>query len=530
MKTHQISFKDTGYFSELICDYLEEKNELRPFYSNATSFKGFEKQIKEKSSFALAKRKVLINSLVKQHEHLELSEKTTKNIQLLIEETTFTVTTGHQLNLFTGPLYFLYKIISTLNLTQQLKKHFPSYNFVPVYWMATEDHDFDEINFFNSKDAKIQWEKDVSGGVGRLKLDGFESVIKRFESNLNSSLNAKFLMDLIKTAYLEHSNLAEATRYIVNELFSEYGLVIIDGDDVALKKEFIPIVKEELVYKSSFAKVTNTNEELKDLGYPIQVNPREINLFYLKNNLRERIVYEKNLYKVNNTNIEFSEAEILKEVAIHPERFSPNVILRPVYQETILPNLCYIGGGGELAYWLQLKAYFNAIKLPFPILKLRNSALLVNKKQLKKLKKLNIDLNEIFLKQVTLIDKRIKEISEVKIDFTEQKQFLMNQFTELKEIAKKTDYSFLGAVNAQEAKQLKGLKNLEKRLLKAQKRKLSDEVNRIKIIQDELFPKQSLEERYRNFSEYYLILGKDLIPMLIEALNPSEDYFTIIEY
>ena len=318
--------------------------------------------------------------------------------------------------------------------------------------------------------------------------------------------------------------------YAVNELFGDYGLVIIDGDDKALKNEFKPIIKEELLNKTSFSQVNNTNEQLQSLGYPIQVNPREINLFYLKESLRGRIVYENNIYKVNNTNIQFSEDEILKELNAYPERFSPNVILRPVYQEIILPNLCYIGGGGELAYWLQLKSYFDTLELQFPILKLRNSVMLAEKRQLEKLSRLNVQLNEIFLKQGMLIDKKVKEISEVKIDFTGQKQFLMNQFEQLKEIAKKTDYSFTGAVNAQEAKQLKGLDNLEKRLLKAQRRKLSDEVNRIKILQDELFPRQSLEERYRNFSEYYLKIGKDFIPMLLEALNPMEDCFTIIEY
>lgn len=529
MKVHQISFKETGYFSRLICDYLEGKNDLQPFYSSPATLEGFKNQIEEKS-FSTSKRKVLVNSLVNQSEQLNLSDETSKNLQLLAHKNTFTIVTGHQLNLFTGPLYFLYKIVSTINLTKKLKKQFPKSNFVPVYWMATEDHDFDEINYFNVSNSKIQWQKEVSGAVGRLKLEDFESVVENFETQLNGSINSTYLVELIKKSYLNHSNLTDATKYLVNELFGDYGLVIIDGDDKALKNEFKPIIKEELLNKTSFSQVNNTNEQLQSLGYPIQVNPREINLFYLKESLRERIVYENNIYKVNNTNIQFSEDEILKELNAYPERFSPNVILRPVYQEIILPNLCYIGGGGELAYWLQLKSYFDTLELQFPILKLRNSVMLAEKRQLEKLSRLNVQLNEIFLKQGMLIDKKVKEISEVKIDFTGQKQFLMNQFEQLKEIAKKTDYSFTGAVNAQEAKQLKGLDNLEKRLLKAQRRKLSDEVNRIKILQDELFPRQSLEERYRNFSEYYLKIGKDFIPMLLEALNPMEDCFTIIEY
>ena len=324
---------------------------------------------------------------------------------------------------------------------------------------------------------------------------------------------------------MNHTNLTDATRYLVNELFGEYGLVIIDGDNSVLKKEFSPNIKEELLNNISFKEVSKTSKKLAE-NYNIQVNPREINLFYLKDNLRERIIFENSKYKINNTAIVFSKDEILNELNKFPERFSPNVIMRPLYQEIILPNLCYIGGGGELAYWFQLKNYFSQVKTPFPILLLRNSALLISKKQLIKLNK----LNEVFYKHQDLINKKVKEISKIEIDFSEQKSFLQQQFIALKELAKQTDSSFVGAVNAQEKKQLNGLDNLEKRLLKAQKRKLSDIVTRIESLQNQLFPNKSLEERTVNFSEIYLELGSDLIPMLFEALQPLKLEFTVIEY
>jgi len=314
----------------------------------------------------------------------------------------------------------------------------------------------------------------------------------------------------------------------VNELFGEYGLVIIDGDDTQLKQQFIPIIKDELLNNISFKEVSNTNSELGK-NYKIQVNPREINLFYLKDNLRERIIFEDNSFKVNNTTLAFSKDELLEEVTNYPERFSPNVIMRPLFQETILPNLCYIGGGGELAYWFQLKDYFKTVDTPFPILLLRNSVLLASGKQLLKSDKLTISLEELFVKQEYLIAKKVKEISKIEIDFSEQKKHLEQQFINLKELAKQTDISFLGAVNAQEKKQLNGISNLEKRLLKAQKRKLSDVVERIIKLQNELFPNQSLEERTRNFSEIYLELGSEFIPMLLETLEPLKLQFSVIE-
>ena len=202
--------------------------------------------------------------------------------------------------------------------------------------------------------------------------------------------------------------------------------------------------------------------------------------------------------------------------------------MRPLYQEVILPNLCYIGGGGELAYWFQLKAFFNKLQVPFPILLLRNSALIQTEKQSVKLQKLNISKEDIFLKRDTLINKKVREVSNIDIDFSLQKKHLTQQFEDLYKLAEQTDKSFLGAIKAQEIKQLKGLDNLEKRLLKAQKRKLSEQVSRMVAIQNELFPNGSLQERNTNFSEFYLEYGDSLISKLIENLKPLKGEFIIL--
>jgi len=525
-----IPFIKTGYFSKTVCDYLDKNEKIAPFYNNFPDLNGFKKQIDTKRmSFrqSQATRNLLVSSISDQYKNTKTSHKTQQNIQSLLKENTFTVTTGHQLNLFTGPLYFLYKIVSTINLTKRLKAEFPKDNFVPVYWMATEDHDFEEINYFNFNGKKISWDRESNGGVGRLSTEGLKEVLKVFSKELGTSTNAIFLAKLFKEAYLEHKNLTDATRYLTNELFGEYGLVIIDGDDRELKKQFIPFVADELSNQTSFKTVSETISALEK-NYKVQVNPREINLFYLTDEIRERIILEDGVYKVNNTNIFWTKEEILKHLSEVPERFSPNVIMRPLYQEVILPNLCYIGGGGELAYWLELKSYFEEIKMPFPILLLRNSALIVSDKQIQKLDRLNISLEEIFLKQQDIINKKIKEISNIEIDFSKQRLFLEKQFSDLEVIAKQTDKSFVGAVKAQQKKQLNGLDNLEKRLLKAEKRRHRELTERIKLVQDQLFPNQSLEERQRNFSEYYLEYGEQLIPKLIDTLKPLKGEFSIL--
>lgn len=508
-------------------DYLNQQSNLQSLYNHFPTIENFEKQLIEKQqNYNSNTREILVSVLKKQYEALSVSELTKQNIALLSKENTFTITTGHQLNLFTGPLYFLYKIISTINLTKELKSKYPNYNFVPIYWMATEDHDFEEINYFNFKGKKFQWNRESSGPVGRLSTEGLNEFLTVFEKELGSGTNADAIKKLFKDAYANNDSLANATRHLANELFGSYGLVILDADNSALKTEFVPYIKEELLRQTTNKSVLESIKKVKE--YPIQVNPREINLFYIEDNLRERILFENGKYKINNTKIEFSENGILELVSKSPEKFSPNVLLRPLYQEIILPNLCYIGGGGEIAYWLELKATFGAFKCTFPILLLRNSALLVTQKQAEKATKLGLTWMDLFTKQEELINRKVLEISEIPIDFSTQKDFLKQQFSNLYAIANQTDKSFLGAVKAQETKQIKGLENLEKRLLKAQKKKYVAELERIVDLQNELFPNQSLQERKANFSEFYLESGKALIEKLVAELKPLEFNFTIL--
>tara|TARA_B100001750_G_scaffold248623_1_gene282841 strand:+ start:52948 stop:54705 length:1758 start_codon:yes stop_codon:yes gene_type:complete len=529
-----LPFDRTGYFTDLICDYISEKETISSLYNRYPRLENFEAQIREKATnYPDAHRDTLYTVLQDQYRGFEVSQETETHIRKLKEPITFTVVTGHQLNLFTGPLYFLYKIVSTINLTLELKKAYPKYNYVPVYWMATEDHDFDEINYFNFKGKKIQWNKKdgQAGAVGHFSTEGLDEVFETFADQLGNSANANHLKMLFQEAYLEHDNLAKATRYLANELFAEHGLVIVDGDDKRLKKLLIPYAQKDIFENLSFQKVSGTVKGIENLepSYGIQVNPREINYFYLKEGLRSRIVFQDDRFHVLDSELQFTREELEREINEHPERFSPNVIARPLYQEVILPNLCYIGGGGEIAYWLQLKEMFAAMNVTFPMLLLRNSALIITEKQNGKLKKMNLSVQDIFLKRSSFINKKIREISNIDIDFQPQKRLLEEQFKALYDLAGQTDKSFLGAVKAQEVKQKKGLDNLEKRLLKAQKRKLEDHVTRMTEIQNELFPNQSLQERNVNFSELYLELGKELLPLLMKSLHPLQLEFSIIK-
>jgi bacillithiol biosynthesis cysteine-adding enzyme BshC len=527
MANTTFDFTDIPFFNSLVKDYLS--GELSSdFYGEEADLEGFKNQI-ENIQFSKSKREVLVTSLKKQYKGFS-SEMTINQIASLSRENTYTITTGHQLNLATGPLYFLYKIAHVISLSEYLNTQFTNCHFVPVYWMATEDHDFAEINHFFSEGKKFVWESEQEGAVGRFSTKGTASVInallRQYPSTpFNDELNA-----LLVSAYQERS-LSEATRKLVHQLFGDKGLVVIDADCKDLKGLAKDLWLKELEGGFSAALVEEQNARLETKGYPIQVNPREINLFYLEENKRIRIIKEDtNTYSLADQSIRWTKRDLLDEVQTHPERISPNVLLRPLYQETILPNLAYIGGGGELSYWLQLKTTFESVNLRFPILIARNSFLLVDQKTVKKSKALDLDWIHFFKSKDALINFEIRRVSNIDLDFTPAHQLLEDQFIRLRKIASETDKSFEGAVNAQEKKQKKGLQQLEKRLLKAQKRVLSDHVSRIAELYDVIKPLGGYQERIENFSYFYNLQGKALIEKLVRESVSIQGKFIVLEW
>ena len=528
--THCLNYRDTGYFSKLICDYLDQDSVLKPFYNRFPNLENFKDQIEEKNSFSAENRQVLVDALQEQYSELSNasnSSKSLENIKLLADGKTFTVTTGHQLNLFTGPLYFLYKIVSTINLSRELKKTYPEYNFVPVYWMATEDHDFQEINFINLYGGRLRWEREEGGPVGRFSTKGIDPIIDELQEHLGPGTFAKKLCKMLRSAYSSGKTLTEATRYLVHHLFGENGLVIIDGDSAQLKALMQPHFKKELLQEFAHDRVEGTSSKLEELYFQ-QVHPRGINLFYIKDGLRERIEKREDRWYVLGTELEFSEEEILAELENHPERFSPNVILRPLYQEVILPNLAYIGGGGELAYWFQLKDMFDAFKVPFPMLMLRNSVLWVSAKEKGKLEEMGLKVEDLFKPLHEVKKNFVKEHAPVDTELTPYEQKLQQMFDELEDVAHLTDKSMLGAVNAQRQKQLNGLENLKKKLIRAEKRRKSDQMEKLERVYYSLFPKGNLQERHDNLSVYYAEHGSALIQQLFESLDPLDFRFRVV--
>ncbi len=530
MKKSRVAFAETNQFSSLIDDYLSGKPALKPFYNFSSEIDAYEKVIESRRNFS-CNRKQLAESLLSQYEFLngntdEGSLRVLSSIGLLENENTFTVTTGHQLNIFTGPLFSIYKIATTIKLARELKSKFSDYNFIPVFWMASEDHDLDEINHTKIFGKEVKWDKHAGGAVGRMDTVGMKEVLSGVSEILGTT-NRGF--ELFEKAYLDSATLAEATRKIMHGLFSEYGLVVIDGDDASLKSLFIAEMRDELLGQKTFASVKLTTEKLSKLHKTL-VQPREINLFYLAAGSRERIVRDdENNFRILNSERVFTESEILSELKNHPENFSPNVILRTMYQEKILPNLAYIAGPGELSYWLQFKDAFTSAGIFYPAVVLRNCFLIIEKSSASKLAKLGISVSELFKSTDFLILKVLENSSEIPISTNGITDFIQKAFHDLATSWEVLDASLVSSVEAEKQKTLKGISALEEKARRALKRKNELIVNQVKNLKEKLFPDGGLQERTENFLPYYCRAGKDFIREIVEHTDPFEKQFVVLE-
>lgn len=529
MECNFIPFDKTGYFSKTILDYIHQKPELTKFYAHSPEISSFRNAINAKINHPID-RTILVNQLKKRYStyNLSPSEKTSKNLRLLLSENTFTVTTGHQLSIFGGPLYTIYKIITTINLAKKLKEAYPENDFVPVYWLASEDHDFEEVNHLNIYNKKLIWEDNTPGACGEINTNNLSAIIQELKSLIGTQTNAEELIAIIENSYGDNKSLSEATFQFIFRLMDEHGLLIIEPHDKELKKLFIPIIKKDIIEQNSFREIIKTNVELESLGQEVQVNPREINFFYLDKTLRERIILEDNVYKVLNTAIHFTKEELLQEIENNPHKFSPNVALRPIYQESILPNLAYVGGPGESIYWLQLKSSFEYYNIPFPVIMQRNSALIVDELSKKRLNNLEINLEDIFTDFNQLIKNFVENKSDNELKLDEEKNQIDAIFSELEEKVKLIDPTLVAVVSAEKTKTINTFSGLESKISKAEKRKFEIEISQIEKIKEKLFPNGSLQERHDNLIPYYLKYGKDFFQILSLHFNPFTNQFIIL--
>ena len=523
----KIPYKQTGSFSRLVLDYLDGTASLKEFYNYLPDAEGLKKATADRKNFPV-NRKVLVEVLSEQYKDLEKSDKLKANIDELLSENTFTVCTAHQPNIFTGHLYFIYKILHAVKLTAELSELMPDKKFVPVYYMGTEDADLEELGEVHINGTKYHWKTTQTGAVGRMLIDkNFLEIIDAIAGQLSSEKYGDEIVSAIRNFYTEGTRLETATFHFVHSLFNKYGLVILLPDNKKLKQEFALVVMKEIAEQFSQKAVATTVSGFP-AEYKVQAAGREINLFYLKDNTRERIEQDANGFTIANSDLKFTNDAFAQELQKHPERFSPNVILRPVFQEMILPDVAFIGGGGELAYWLELKNVFEEANAFFPALVLRNSFALINKNTADNIQKLGFKPTDFFKSEIQLNEMLVRRETALQLDLKEEKEALKSVYDKIKTEASAIDNTLSNHVHALLTQATNRINILEKKMLKAEKKKFEAQQRQIRKIKSVLYPEGVLQERSDNILDYIARYGNNFIDTLYKNSDGSAQSFTLL--
>ncbi len=523
-----LPYSQTGSFSKIVLDYVDCSKDLKEFYEHEVNLDGIKASIKKRKQFT-TNRQLLVDQLKVQYKNLSGCDEVKANIDMLSKENTFTICTAHQPNIFTGHLYFIYKILHTIKIAGNLKKLLPEYDFIPVFFMGSEDADLNELDHVTVDGKKYKWETKQKGAVGRMKIDDkLIQLIDAISGRVTVEKYGHEIIEVLRNCFKKNSTIEEATFLLVHHLFQNYGLVVLLPDNPAYKKELHSIFEDDLFNNTPSEIVSKTSKKLLK-KYKVQAHPREINLFYLKDDIRNRIVEVKDRFVVHNTDLVFTKEELQNELNQFPERFSPNVILRGLFQEIILPNIAFAGGGGELAYWLELKDLFTHYKAPFPVLILRNSFLLIEEKCKKLMQKLNIEPTELFKGQENLLNKIVTKQSNHPLQLENEKVKIEGVYLEIKNIVNAIDSTLGQHTEALQQRTLKTLSALEKKMLRVEKRKFTDTKNQLSKIFNSLFTEGTLQERTENFILYYAKWGSGFLDTIYENSLTLEQKFCVIE-
>lgn len=519
-----LSYAETQRFSPLVCDLLADAPSLREHVVHRPDPAGLRAAATQRR-FDPAARAALVTALRRQYSGIPLQDAVAANLNALEEEGTLTVTTGHQLCLFTGPLYVPFKLLNAIRLARTLSAELGR-SVVPVHWMATEDHDRAEIDHAWFGAHKVQWPGASGGAVGRMMLDGIGPVLEEVSQLLGHGPDAAWLKAELNACYRPDRTLAEATRRFVDALFGRFGLLVLDGDEPALKQLFAPIMQEELLNQVTHRAVAYANGKLA-VNYGLQAHAREINLFHLRPGHRSRIVLEGDRYRALDGGPTWSAEELLVDVQVRPQDFSPNVLLRPVYQETVLPNIAYIGGGGELAYWMQLRWLFQGLQVPMPAVLLRTSAAFLPSKLMRLWEAEGLSVSDLFQP----LDAVQAKVAIAQASFTtevDQERSQLNAvYDGLLARASQVDPTLNGAVEARRKKALQGLDHLGTRFVRVAKRQQRTTLDRMARVHEALFPGGGLQERRDGVLPMLAAQGPALLDALLDQLDPLDVRFSL---
>jgi len=518
MKHLSFQYADTGLFSKLVLDYLKGEPQLRKLYAHKPDWEGIAESIKKREAFP-TNRSVLVKVLQEQYASISDNTVSASQIDHLKHENCFTVCTAHQPNLFTGPIYVFYKIIHAIKLADELNQRFPDKRFIPVYYMGSEDADLDELGFSHTENQTLRWNTKQKGAVGRMVVDdALLELMKSWYETTRHQLHAEEVFVSIENIFVKGKSIQQASFELIHHWFGDKGILVLIPDHAELKSLATPIWKSELLEQSTQKSLKETQSWLTS-NYRVQAPGREINLFFLESQIRARLIKDAGQFHVVDTDIKFSEEALLAWLHDHPETMSPNVLLRPLFQELILPNVAFVGGGGELAYWLSVKPIFDLHQIPYPVLLLRQSFVLLDEQITNRLEKLAIPFQNYFGEKVAFEYGIARLVSTSWPDLSQSKDDLENSYQAIAEKVKVVDLSLVNHVNALQNAAQQKIEALEKKLARAIKKRAEASIRQADKIRSVILPDGSFQERKIHGAEQYARFGKGLLNVIYERVD-----------
>jgi len=543
-----IPYNSLPSYSELFIKYTDDFESLADFYEfDFKKTEDFQKCIElKKETYLKGKtffRNEVTDILKEQNKKFESSEKTFENIQLLNDHNTFAVVTGQQIGILTGPYYTILKALNTIQLSDKLKENFPEYNFVPVFWLEADDHDFAEINNIDiiSKENELKNLKYFENGeeqekylkpVGKIIIDEH---IESFKQDLRNSFNhsdfTDSLFDLINETYKEGTDLKTAFALFMNKLIKDKGLIFIDPTDNEIKKLLQPVFEKELAtFPEICEKVINTSVELEE-NFAVQVKPKAINLFYIHEGNRYLIEPRENdIFALKHSRQKFTKEELFGLLESNPERFSWNVVTRPICQDYLLPTVAYIGGPSEIAYFGQFRQVYRSFDITMPVIYPRTSVTILENRVISFMEKYNIGFQEFFNEKEIGI-KLLNENSDASAD---------QIFSDMKEEIRGIFYTYEKELVNIDAKQTEGFSKRNNQFLEsldvAKDKFINSQSKQNEVISNQLskallfvYPDNILQERVLNITYFLNKYGTEFINYLFGEIVIDDYGHQVIE-
>ena len=536
----RLPFEAFRSFSPLFRDYCSRYEVLSDYFAGDFRDPDERRKAAERAAATERDRDTLADVLLEQNALWGTGEAARANIELLRRPDSVVTITGQQVGLFSGPLYTILKTITTLQTADLLAAE-TGRAVVPVFWLGSEDHDFEEMasaHFLRRNQLEtLTYPRPPAGvgAVGRLRLDEtIDEMVDRVDAILPPSDFKPVLMGHVRNAYRSGRTFGEAFALLMAALFEGTGLVLVDASDARLKQLAAPLFSREIQDPQPLsAGIRATSARLVD-AYHEQVQARPANLFLLDEAARravDAVDGEDARFELRDGSQTWSKDELVALLQQDPARFSPNVVLRPLMQDLLFPTAMYIAGPGEVAYFAQYRSAYEWAGLPMPIIYPRASATLVESKVGKVLEKLDLAVNDFEDDVDRLFQRVVLSAMEVDVDelFKDASTHLHEAVNVLKPAVQKVDPTLVKSAEALRSAMMSSLMDFKSRVVRAEKRSHDEVYDQLVKADVNLFPAGKLQERMISVLYFVNKYSMGLIGDLRASLSTDTTEHQIVE-